>query len=66
MLINLQSVLMCPQRCAQDCMPLNGPLITPLFAKPCAVFQISLYLFGLTSIFCANFNRLMHMQVQPL
>jgi len=45
-----------------------APFITPLFAKPCTVFQISLCLFSLTSIVCncANFNRLMHMQVQPL
>jgi len=42
------------------------PLTTRLFAKSCTVFQISLCLFSLTSIFCncANFNWLMHMQVQ--
>jgi len=47
---------------------LTFPLPTPLFTKSCTVFQISLCLFSLTSMLCncANFNRLMHMQVQPL
>jgi len=45
-----------------------APFITPQFAKSCAVFQISLCLFSFTSIFsnCANFNALMHLQVQLL
>jgi len=45
---------------------LFAPLTTPLFAKSYTEYTESI--FSLTSTFCdwANFNRLMHMQVQPL
>jgi len=51
-----------PQGLRSGLMPPLAPLTTPLFVKSCTVFQISLYLFILTSIFCnsANFNILMH------
>jgi len=53
-----------PKACAQDCLPPHAPLTTPLLAKSCTVFQISLCLFSLTSNFCnwANFNRLIRMK----
>jgi len=59
MLLNYCNECLCATKvCAQDYMPPLFPLATPLIAKSCAIFQVSLCLFCLTSIFynCVNLN----------
>jgi len=51
------SVLMRPEVLRSGLYAPTCPLLTtPLFAKSCTVFQISLCLFSLTSNFCSNFH----------